>query len=688
MTAGNVLARQKKSADASVLPGVRRSSRLGLPRRLNWVLLAYGALAVAVGWAYAVTRINADHDQSLNEEYSRLRVVTAALEAGTLAMLNDGVGAAVAGANELESSSDNGVIHANAPEIIQRLQHELAGGDYVRFLFLTNGERFALASRNGGSTSHDLPPWLTVESVPRELNSWVGVPIADPERPNSLVIPIALRVPWGKGMTLWAGALFSFAGFDDLYHQLGDQVDLIGLISTDGTVLVRSTKESGHDQAVGTNIASLEAFRAARAQGRSGIIEGYGPAIHELVLYSHEDLNGYPMSLVAGRTKEEALAPWRARRNKSIAATAAFSALVMVMTAQLNHYLLSLRRRERHYRTLFNNAQFSAFLLEGDRFVDANSTAVSMFGLDTERSAAGLAPWDLSPERQPDGQRSEDLARERIAAALRDGGRTFEWSCKRLDSGETFPAEMDLSTLSTGNTVLALVVIHDVTLRKRAEQTLGTLSAQLIQLQDEERRRIGRDLHDSTGQTLAALELGLAQLKHESGSVTARRELLEHCARLANQCSTEIRTASYLLHPPLLDDLGLLSALRWLADGFQHRSSIKVRLDLPDTMARLPPDKELSLFRIAQEALTNVHRHSDSPWAAIRLRVQADAVTIEIEDGGRGIANGHTTAMTGDGPSLGVGLAGMRERIRQIGGSFSIESSAEGTRVRATIGTA
>ena len=671
-----------------MLPGVPRPSRLGLSRRLNWVLLAYGALAVAVGWAYAVTRINADYEQSLNEEHSRLRGVTAALEAGTLAMINDGVGAAVAGANELESESDNGVIHANAPEIIQRLQHELAGGDYVRLLFLTNGERFALAGRNGGSTSHILPTWLTVESVPREQNSWVGIPIADPERPNSLVIPFALRVPWGKGMTLWAGALFSFAGFDDLYRRFGDQVDLIGLIATDGTVLVRTTQAGGHDQAVGNNIASMAVFRAARAQGRSGIVEGYGTVIHKLSIYSHEDLNGYPVSLVAGQTKEAALAPWRARRDKSIAATAAFSALVLVMTAQLNHYILSLRRRERHYRTLFNNAQFSAFLLEGDRFVDANSTAVSMFGLDTERSAAGLAPWDLSPEHQPDGQRSEDLARERLAEALHDGGRTFEWSCKRLDSGETFPAEVDLSTLSTGNTVLALVVIHDVTVRKRAEQALGTLSARLIQLQDEERRRIGRDLHDSTGQTLAALELGLAQLKHESGSVTARRELLEHCTQLAHQCSTEIRTASYLLHPPLLDDLGLLSALRWLADGFHHRSSIQVRLDLPDTMARLPPDKELSLFRIAQEALTNVHRHSDSPWAAIRLRVQPDAVTIEIEDGGRGIASEQNTAMTGAGPSLGVGLAGMRERIRQIGGSFSVESSAEGTRVRATVGTA
>ncbi len=661
----------------------RRSSRLALPRRLNWMVLAYGALAVAIGWAYAVTRINADYEQSLNDEHSKLRGVTAALEAGTLAMLNDGVGAALAGANELES--DNGVIHADSPEITQTLKHELTGGDYVRFLFLTNGERFALASRDSSSHSHDLPAWLTVESVPKGTNSWVGAPIADPERPASLVIPVAIRVPWGKGMTLWAGALFSFAGFDDLYRHFDEQVNLIGLVAADGTVLVRSTKTGGHDTRVGNNIASRDVYRRAMAQGKSGIVEGYADYLPQLTIYSHQELSGYPMSIVAGQTKEAALAPWRARRDKSIAATAAFSALVMVMTAQLNHYLLSLRRRERHYRTLFNNAQFSAFLLEGDRFVDANRTAVTMFGLDSEQSAAGLTPWDLSPERQPDGQRSEDLARERIESALRDGGRTFEWSCKRLDSGETFPAEMDLSSLSTGNTVLALVVIHDVTERKRAEHALGTLSARLIQLQDEERRRIGRDLHDSTGQTLAALELGLAQLEHDSGSTTARRELLQHCARLATQCSTEIRTASYLLHPPLLDDLGLLSALRWLADGFHQRSSIEVRLDLPDTMSRLPPDKELSLFRITQEALTNIYRHADSPWAAIRLRAQPDTVMIEIEDGGRGMSSEHHTTMD-DEPSLGVGLAGMRERIRQIGGTFSVESSSAGTRVRASIG--
>jgi two-component system, NarL family, sensor kinase len=297
-----------------------------------------------------------------------------------------------------------------------------------------------------------------------------------------------------------------------------------------------------------------------------------------------------------------------------------------------------------------------------------------------------MVPWDISPEYQPDGQRSDELARERIETALRDGGCTFEWLHKRVDTGESFPAEVNLSSLSTGKTVLALAVVHDVTVRKRAEQDLRALSAELMRSQDEERRRIGRDLHDSTGQTLAALELSLSQLMHDSvAAPPARRELLEHCARLASQCSTEIRTASYLLHPPLLDELGLLSALRWLADGFRQRSSIEVRLDLPEAMERLPRDDELCLFRVAQEALTNVHRHAASPWVAIRLKAQSNSVMLEIEDAGRGIPRAFGMKADGDPPALGVGLAGMRERIRQIGGTLSVDSTSAGTRVRSTI---
>ena len=667
----------KKSGDA--LSRRRASSgalRLIFPPALNWVLLAYAIVAIAVAWAYLASRIHADYVQTLEAERNRLRGVGATLRSATLAMFNDGVGAAVAGANELQSVG--GIARAGSADISSTLQKQLTGGDYVRFLFLADNGRFALASRERATDSRTPPDWLTTNRAGSN-NAWVGRPMADPERPGQLVIPVAQRVASGAGSTAWAGGLFSFDGFDELYAQSLDQILLMALIAADGTILVRAPKVAGRDVSAGDNVASNELFQRAIAAGNAGIIEGYGSVVKKDVIYAYDLMNGYPVYIVAGQARDAALAPWRERRQMSIGATAAFTALMLVMTAILNHYIYTLRRREHHYRTLFNNAQFSAFLLEGERFVDANTTAVRMFGLPSARSAAGMTPWELSPEHQPNGQRSEELARTRIETALRDGGTTFEWLHKRADTGEPFPAEVDLSSLSTGRTVLALAVVHDVTVRKRAEHDLHVLSAELMRLQDEERRRIGRDLHDSTGQTLAALELGLSQLQQFSrGPADGRRELLEHCARLATQCSAEIRTASYLLHPPLLDELGLLSALRWLADGFHQRSAIEMHLDLPASMQRLPPDHELCLFRIAQEALTNVHRHAASPWAAIRLKMQSNSVMLEIEDAGRGI-----DAKT---PTMGVGLAGMRERIRQIGGIFSIEATGTGgTRVRTTI---
>jgi PAS domain S-box-containing protein len=675
----------KKSVGA---PSQRREGlgllRLGLSPALNWVLLAYAVVVVAIGWAYAGSRIRADYQQTLEEERNRLRSVAAALQGGTLAMLNAGVGGAVAGANELQAAG--GVILAGRSEIITTLKNELTGGNYVRFLFLSDGERFALASRDGASDSRSPPEWLTVSRVPQSSGTWVGAPIGDPERPGELVIPVAQRVAWGEGRTLWAGALFSFEGIEELYRQSSNQISMMGLIATDGTVLVRAPKVDRRELPAGMNVASSDLFRRAIAQGNEGIVEGYGSVAKKELIYAYDLVNGYPIYVVDGQSRDAALSPWRERRRMTIAATSAFSALVLAMTALLNHSVRTLRRRDHHYRTLFNNAQFSVFLLEGDRFVDANRTAIRMFGLQSEQAAVGLAPWDLSPEHQPDGQRSEELALARIETALHEGGTTFEWMHRRVDTGVSFPAEVNLSSLSAGNTVLALAVVHDVTVRKRAEHDLHVLSAELMRSQDEERRRIGRDLHDSTGQTLAALELGLAQLMHDSGSaIGGRRELLEHCARLATQCSTEIRTASYLLHPPLLDELGLLSALRWLADGFRQRSAIEVRLDLPDAMQRLPRDDELSLFRVAQEALTNIHRHADSPWAAIRLKVQSNSVMLEIEDAGRGMPPAYGAKAHAAGPSVGVGLAGMRERIRQIGGTLSVESTSTGTRVRTTL---
>jgi signal transduction histidine kinase len=252
---------------------------------------------------------------------------------------------------------------------------------------------------------------------------------------------------------------------------------------------------------------------------------------------------------------------------------------------------------------------------------------------------------------------------------------------------------VDLSSLDADGKTLTLAVIHDVSQRKlmdeereRVLNELHELAATLVHLQDDERRRIGRDLHDSTGQTLAALELGLTRLTRVVEPLSnSARSLTDECVTLARQCSTEIRTASYLLHPPLLDEIGLLSALRWLADGLRQRSGIKIELELPETMDRLPAEHELAIFRVAQEALTNVHRHSKSPSVTIRLFERDGSVILEVEDAGHGILAGGSSGKVEAAGALGVGLAGMRERMRQLGGALGVRTSASGTCVRAEL---
>lgn len=212
------------------------------------------------------------------------------------------------------------------------------------------------------------------------------------------------------------------------------------------------------------------------------------------------------------------------------------------------------------------------------------------------------------------------------------------------------------------------------------------LAGRLLTLQDEERRRIGRELHDSTAQNLVALDMNLAQLTRagEPHSDECTRILADSRA-LVEECLREIRTLSYLLHPPLLDESGLTSAIGWYADGFGRRSGIAVTTDIDPNLGRLSREAEMALFRITQESLTNVHRHAGSPTVSIRLKRRPTAVILEIEDAGHGMAADHVVDTGRNTIELGVGISGMRERVRRLGGQLIIASSLRGTSVRATL---
>lgn len=222
-------------------------------------------------------------------------------------------------------------------------------------------------------------------------------------------------------------------------------------------------------------------------------------------------------------------------------------------------------------------------------------------------------------------------------------------------------------------------------LEQRVEERTAAarqLSARLLQMQDEERRRIARELHDSAGQMVAALTMNIDQMKAADRATSEQARLLADSDAVLRNLNKELRTMSHLLHPPLLDEMGLSSALKWYVDGFGKRSGILTTLELASDFGRVNSDLEIAVFRLVQECLTNVHRHSGSSKAVVRLRRSRLAVLLEVEDEGHGIAPEKKSVLLGSGP-VGVGLRGMRERVLQLGGTLHIDSEGGGTTIRA-----
>lgn len=219
---------------------------------------------------------------------------------------------------------------------------------------------------------------------------------------------------------------------------------------------------------------------------------------------------------------------------------------------------------------------------------------------------------------------------------------------------------------------------REVLERKQAEEGLRELTSKLLKLRDDERRRLARELHDSVGQLLAILTMNVSKIQAEASNLSeSAASAASESIECVSQISSEIRTISHLLHPPLLDELGLRSALMLYVEGLSTRSGIETTLELAPDLNRLPGDLELAVFRIVQECLTNVHRHSGSKTAAIRVFISPEAVRLEVQDRGKGIPPEKLQELRSFGS--GVGLRGMRERVRQLGGTLDLISDTEGT---------
>jgi len=369
----------------------------------------------------------------------------------------------------------------------------------------------------------------------------------------------------------------------------------------------------------------------------------------------------------------------------------AIIALQFVLIAGL---LLERNRKKRATRKLTESEQRFAKAFKANpqpmsittaaegNYLDVNESFLRMSGY-TRDEVIGHTSNELRNFEEPD-----DRNKLLVEPILESGVlRNFELKF-RTKSGafRTLLSSAELVELAGKRCIL--VASSDITERKTLEQEMTDLTSRLFRLQDEERRRIARELHDGTAQNLFAISVNLAKVGQlDATQKEEMRKLVAECVSLGDESLQEIRTLSYLLHPPLLDQAGLVSALQWYAQGFSKRSGIYVEV-FADPIDRLPADFELALFRIVQESLTNVRRHSGSETASIRLEKRSGEIFLEIHDKGHGLSSSKRTSGAKEPEEfieMGVGIPGMQQRLRQLGGRLEITSSSEGTTITAVV---
>jgi signal transduction histidine kinase len=282
-----------------------------------------------------------------------------------------------------------------------------------------------------------------------------------------------------------------------------------------------------------------------------------------------------------------------------------------------------------------------------------------------------------------DAYLTEPLDREELLATVRALFRLR--NAERQSRQYAAEAEKAKEALKTINEELASRVKERTAELEMRNSEIQDLSRRLLRAQDDERRRISRELHDSTGQLLVTLKLNLSALA-SSQNLAQKQVLIQGATAIVDEMTRQLRTMSYLLHPPLLDEAGLAPALKWYVEGFCQRSEIEVQLDMPPDMERLPRDMELTIFRVIQESLTNVHRHSHSRTAEVKLKTDVDRVFLEITDQGAGFPpSSQSGTKNGRTVLYGIGIRGMKERVQQFGGELIVKSDPSGTSLRALL---
>jgi PAS domain S-box-containing protein len=366
-------------------------------------------------------------------------------------------------------------------------------------------------------------------------------------------------------------------------------------------------------------------------------------------------------------------------------------AIILIETVLIAALLIERRRERRIANSLAasedrfarafraNPQPMSLATLDEYRYLEVNDSFLEMSGFKRDE-VLGRSSMDLNIWPTPE-EHTAFVEKLKEQGALRNAETLF-----RRKDGSFRVLLSSAELVDIGDKHCVLIASTDITERKEVEHQLAELTGRLLRTQDEERRRIARELHDVTAQSIGLIMLNLAQVQNAASSLDKpNRDKLTESLALGEQALKDIRTLSYVLHPPLLDQAGLMTALKWYVKGFQERSGVRVSFtESGNGGHRMPPEVEYALFRVVQECLTNIRRHTKSETAEISLDRTPEQVSLSVRDHGKG----YQVEIPRNGDSaefVGVGIPGMRHRLKQLGGELLVDSNQEGTTVTASV---
>jgi two-component system sensor histidine kinase UhpB len=659
-----------------------------LPKR---ALIAYAIVIATVLWSFEYRQIQNDRRATLENARNQLLTIASSFGTHLEAMINDGVGAAHAGANEIAAQGGMHKIPDRQSQAI--LARMLTGGEYVRQVFVATPRQFVSANRPGYIL--DAPSAWNSTLFESTADTWLGPPIRRGENDAHVVIPIAKKT---SRQGEWAGALFGVESLERLYANLPIADGTVALVSIKGVILMRAPVD-GRVNAVGMNVADSEAFKlVGGGTVPLSVGEAPNPVTGLLRIFAGSRIERYPLYAVAGRDVEGVLAPWRVRTlvaiERATVTTLALMALTVILYIVLQRRYVSVRQSEERFQlaaagtndgiwdwdVATNKVYYSPRMKECLGFSDSD-----YFPPAPETFWDLMHPDDVGPIRTAVQVHLQEHLPYETEYRVRTKSGEYRWFRARAQAvwdAEGKPQRMAGSISDIHERRLAEQSLRDA--RERELQGREEFTQHLLLAQEQERQRLANELHDSVGQNLsliknrALLALQSSPLPDEVG------KHLMALSQLTTDVIAEVRTVAQNLRPLHIEQLGLTDALETLLEKTGESSTLVIERRLENVDEVVTGTAATHLFRIVQEALTNILKHARATHCRVWLERDLHSVRLTVADDGIGFD------VASKKEQRGLGLASIAERVRMLGATLQIVSrtsdgSAAGTTVRIEI---